>query len=81
MLRHVLLGSAVALAASAAPVLAGGEPGPYRRGPSLPPEIAYRDPAYLAPPPRAVIVAPEFLAPRALGLPLYNEPPPRFPTP
>lgn len=81
MLRLVLLSSAVMLAAGAVPVLAGGEPGPYRRSPPLPPEIAYRDPAYLPLPPRPILATPVVLAPRALGLPLYNEPPPRFPMP
>jgi hypothetical protein len=79
MLRLVLLSSVVALSASA--VCAGGEPGGYGRGPRLPPEIAYRDPAFIPPPARPMIVAPSFHAPRPLGVPLYNEPPPRFPTP
>lgn len=89
MLRLILLGG-VALAAGAAQ--AGGEPGAYGRARALPPEIPYRDPAYIPPPPirpialvpvpvAPVFVAPTFIAPRSLALPLYNEPPPRFPTP
>lgn len=84
MLRLVILGAAVALAA---PALAGGDPGYPRRGRYLPPEVAYRDPAYIPPPPlrpvlaAPVFVAPVLLAPRSLALPLYNEPPPRFPGP
>ena len=83
MLRLVLLGSRRhARRRRRVPVLAGGEPGPDRRSAPLPPEIAYRDPAYLA------AAAPGrssrrrwSVAPRALALPLYNEPPPRFPVP
>lgn len=84
MLRLVLLGTAVALAA---PALAGSQLGYPRRGPYLPPEVAYRDPAYIPPPPLRPVhaapgfVAPVLLAPRSLALPLYNEPPPRFPGP
>lgn len=82
MFRTLIIGSAVALAVGAAPVRAGGEPSPYRRGPYLPPEVAYRDPTYRAVPPlRPVIAVPVRLARRPLSLPLYNEPPPRFPTP
>ena len=53
------------------------------RGPMLPPQTPYRDPRY-----RPVRHAPgpsygppvirESVPPRALGVPLYNEPPPRF---
>lgn len=80
MLRLTLFG-AVALTMGAVPALAGGDPGPYRRGPHLPPEIAYRDPSYLPPLPPRVLLAPVVLVPRPLGVPLYNEPPPRFPNP
>lgn len=84
MLRFVLLSGTLALAAGAAQ--AGGEPGPYGRVRPLPPEIPYRDPTYVPPPPRPVVLAPvfvspTFVAPRPLSLPLYNEPPLRFRTP
>lgn len=80
MLRFVLLGSAAALSVGAGAARAGGEPGPtYRR--TLPPaHIAYRDPSYVVPP-QPVLLVPVRRAPRSLALPLYNEPPPRFPTP
>jgi hypothetical protein len=79
MLRLVLLTGAAAVLAGATPVCAGGEPGPAYRRP-LPPQIAYRDPSYVAPL-RPVRLVPVRRAPRSLALPLYNEPPQRFPTP
>ncbi|WP_156633979.1 hypothetical protein [Methylobacterium sp. Leaf113] len=87
MLRLVLagsvfVGSVLTMPAGVGMALAGGEPGPAYRRPLLPPDIAYRDPTYVAPPPlRTVVLAPVLRAPRSLALPLYNEPPPRFPTP
>jgi hypothetical protein len=80
MLRLVLLGSAAAVSMGAGPVHAGGEPGPISRRPLPPAHIAYRDPAYAARV-RPFFVAPVPRAPRSLALPLYNEPPPRFPVP
>ncbi|MEA1830803.1 hypothetical protein U8607_01785 [Methylobacterium durans] len=49
--------------------------------PILPPEIAYRDPRYRPP----AVVAPPVIVraylPRKAALPMYNEPPARFPQP
>ncbi|KQP33934.1 hypothetical protein ASF49_08765 [Methylobacterium sp. Leaf104] len=80
MLRFVFFASAVMVSAGASPVRAGGEPGPSYRRPLPPPQIAYRDPSYVAPL-RPVLIAPAPRAPRSLALPLYNEPPPRFRVP
>ncbi len=77
MRRLILLGSATVLVLGAGPVRAGGEPGIGGRRPLLPPHIAYRDPAYVAPR-RPVVLIPVRRVPRSLALPLYNEPPPRF---
>ncbi|KQO72549.1 hypothetical protein ASF27_10295 [Methylobacterium sp. Leaf102] len=74
MIRLVLsagLASASLVLAGLGPAQAGGE---LRHRPLPPPEIAYRDPAYLPPPPPLPVVR----VPRSLNLPLYNEPPRRF---
>lgn len=85
-----LVGSgAVLLMAACLPAAAGGEPGGYRPAerhgaprlhrrharPHLPPEIAYRDPRL---PPPTIVRA---YMPRNHAVPLYNEPPTRFPQP
>lgn len=48
--------------------------GDLRHRPLPPPEVAYRDPTYLPPPPPVPVAR----VPRSLNLPLYNEPPRRF---
>ncbi|MGU3540269.1 hypothetical protein [Methylobacterium sp. A54F] len=57
---------------------------PVRR--PLPPELAYRDPRYRPLPPRVLPLVPppggpryHAYVPRATYLPIYNEPPRRFP--
>jgi hypothetical protein len=80
MLRVVFLAGAMVAGISSGPASAGGEPGPISRRPLPPAHIAYRDPAYAARV-RPFFVAPVPRAPRSLALPLYNEPPPRFPVP
>lgn len=74
MLRLALLGTALALSPGAA--LAGGSYGEraaFQDRVGLPPEVAYRDPAF---PPRTP--EPVSTPPRSLNVPLYNVPPPRF---
>jgi hypothetical protein len=74
MTRLVLLpglASAGLLLAGLGSSEAGGTP---YSPPALPPEVAYRDPTYLPPPPPIPVAR----VPRSLNLPLYNEPPPRF---
>ena len=53
---------------------AGHHPRHHVRRP-LPPEIAYRDPRGLGPPPRII----RGYLPRNHAVPMYNEPPQRFP--
>ena len=53
---------------------AGHHPRHHARRP-LPPEIAYRDPRGLGPPPRII----RGYLPRNHAVPMYNEPPQRFP--
>jgi hypothetical protein len=53
---------------------AGPHPRHHARRP-LPPEIAYRDPRGLGPPPRII----RGYLPRNHAVPMYNEPPQRFP--
>ncbi len=75
MLRLVLLGAALALSTGSAPAAdVSGEPASFRRRPMLPPEIAYRDPAYRPAPPLRVAMPPQ-----SSNVPLYNVPPPHFP--
>lgn len=71
----------LACALAALPALAhghhhhrGGRPHHHVRR-ALPPEIAYRDPRDLGPPPRIV----RGYLPRNNAVPMYNEPPPRVP--
>lgn len=75
MLRLALLGTALALWAGSthAAGLYGDPTGPRRRA-VLPPEIAYRDPAYRPAPPLRVSMPPQ-----SSNVPLYNVPPPHFP--
>ncbi|KAB1074713.1 hypothetical protein [Methylobacterium planeticum] len=77
------LACALAVSALAAPpALAhgphhrGGRPHHHHVRRALPPGIAYRDPRELGPPPRIV----RGYLPRNDAVPMYNEPPPRFPT-
>jgi len=74
MMRSLFLTGLSAASVFGAGLVAQAGGAPHHR-PLLPPEVAYRDPAYLPPPPPPV---PVVTPPRSLSLPLYNEPPPRF---
>jgi hypothetical protein len=74
MLRLGLFSIAWAVSGGATHAGAGGYPHAVRHRPLPPPEIAYRDPTYLPPPPPVPVAR----VPRSLNLPLYNEPPRRF---
>ncbi|MDO9426126.1 MAG: hypothetical protein Q7T93_04780 [Methylobacterium sp.] len=71
MIRPLLLAGLSWILAAGLVAQAGGD---LRHRPLPPPEVAYRDPTYLPPPPPVPVAR----VPRSLNLPLYNEPPRRF---